>query len=333
MPHWVAAKAAGVPPGAAKGPARKRSTWSWAGRALRFGCAGNVTCAMAVLALLVPAAWSPLLARTVTVAADVAEEVGGAAGRMMGAGANVSSSAARIFSAITDNTLNFAETAWEGIDLTNVSVQSSAGRFFFDGQDDPVEVLALPEARALMGLPDFWQQSLVDISIFASPSRPIAEVHRHHFHTASYYSSLDLWLVWLDTGHVGLAWRWASVTYAARWSNPLWDLTADVTAEHIRISAMLQDAVQATIVRPDLSLNRDALASAPALQPPPWPLVAWRWGKRLAAWVWPRAESGPPPTTSAGARQGDDAAEPPGTAEGTDSSEDDDTSPGKSADL
>ena len=97
------------------------------------------------MALLVPAAWSPLLARTVSVAADVAEEVGGAAGRMMGAGANVSSSAARVFSAITDNTLNVAETIWEGIDLTNVSVVSSSGRLFFGGHEDPAEVLRTPE--------------------------------------------------------------------------------------------------------------------------------------------------------------------------------------------
>ena len=83
--------------------------------------------------------WSPLFVRSLTIASDVVEEVGGAAGRMMGAGANVSSSAARIFSALTGNALSLAETAWDGIDLANVSVNSSAGRFFFDGNEDAQE--------------------------------------------------------------------------------------------------------------------------------------------------------------------------------------------------
>eukprot|EP00959_Pyramimonas_sp_CCMP1952_P245767 5136459-Pyramimonas_sp.AAC.1 len=76
----------------------------------------------------------------------------------MGAGANVSSSAARIFSALTDNALGLAETAWEGIDLANVTVNSSAGRIFFDGNEYAEDVLTTPEARAVMGLPDHWLQ-------------------------------------------------------------------------------------------------------------------------------------------------------------------------------
>ena len=260
------------------------------------------------MALLVPAAWSPLLARTVSVAADVAEEVGGAAGRMMGAGANVSSSAARVFSAITDNTLNVAETIWEGIDLTNVSVVSSSGRLFFGGHEDPAEVLMTPEAQALMSLPSYWQQALLDISLFASPSRPVLEIHRHHFYSGSAYTALDIWLVWLDTGHVGVAWRAASVTYTARWANPLWDIAADVTAEHVRISELLQEAIQATMEKPDLSLTREALVAAPPIQLPSWPARAWRWAKRAAAWALPRAESGTS-TSTPSAAESDDAAD------------------------
>ena len=179
-----------------------------------------------------------------SIASDVAEEVGGAAGRMMGAGANVSSSAARIFSALTDNTLSLAETAWEGIDLTNVSVNSSAGRIFFDGNEYAEDVLTTPEARAVMALPDLWLQALADILIFASPSRPLVEVHKHIFISDSSYTALDLWMAWFDTGHAGLAWRTASVTYSVRWANPIWSLTEDATSQTVRISELLQGAVR-----------------------------------------------------------------------------------------
>ena len=131
------------------------------------------------------------------------------------------------------------------------------------------------------------------------------DIHKHHFYSGSAYTALDLWLVWLDTGHVGLAWRAASVTYAARWANPLWDFTAGVTAEHIRISEMLHQAIHATMDKPDLSVTRAAVGSAPVLVPPSILARSWKWGRRLIAWTWPRAGNGPPPTSSAAGSQSD----------------------------
>ena len=296
---WVTPKAAAgptamLPP---RPPARRRTSCPWWWRAVKAGCGchGGVSCTVLIIALLLPAAWTPLLARSFSIASDVAEEVGGAAGRMMGAGANVSSSAARIFSAITDNTLNLAETAWEGIDLTNVSVNSSAGRLFFDGSEDARELLSTPEAESLMALPAHWRASLWDLLAFASPSRPLVEVSRHYFYSAEAFTSVDLRLAWFDTGHAGVAWRVAEVTFTAKWCNPMWELTSDISSEHQRIAGMLHEAVQATIQQPDLTLSRAALAHAPVLAPPTWPARAWRMGRRLAAWApGPRSGGGRP---------------------------------------
>eukprot|EP00959_Pyramimonas_sp_CCMP1952_P137383 2875023-Pyramimonas_sp.AAC.1 len=55
------------------------------------GCSRSIL----MIAMPAPAAWSPLPARSVSIATDVAEEMGGAAGRAMDATAHVSSSAAR----------------------------------------------------------------------------------------------------------------------------------------------------------------------------------------------------------------------------------------------
>ncbi|CAK0855287.1 unnamed protein product [Prorocentrum cordatum] len=143
-----------------------------------------------------------------------------------------------------------------------------------------------------MSLPDHWLSSLLDIVPFASPTRPRVEVHKHFFYGEAAYTTLDLWMWWLDTGHVGVAWRTAEVIFTARWCNPLWDITSDITAEHLKIVAMLHSAVQATIVQPTLPLRRADLAEAPALVPPSWAWRAWRWSQKAVAWAWPRAGSG-----------------------------------------
>ena len=112
------------------------------------------------------------------------------------------------------------------------------------------------------------------------------------------------------------------MTYTASWANPLWDIAADVTAEHVRISELLQEAIQATLEKPDLSLTREALKATPPIQLPTWPARAWRWAKRAAAWALPRAGSGTS-TSTPSAAEFDDAADPgsadaaPNAAEGS----------------
>ncbi len=264
-------------------PLRRRTTWlgaSWKVAKRLCGCNWAGSFLALLVALTAPAAWSPLLARSVTIASDVAEEIGGATGRMMGAGANMSSSAARVFSALTDNTLNLADTAWTGIDLVNVSVNSSAGRLFIDGAEDLIDAVESPEAKRLMGLPDHWQSFLRDVLSFASPSRPVVDLHRNFFYSASSFTALDLHVKWLDSGHVGVSWRGSEVTFAARWCNPLWELTSDVTSEHLRIAELLGQAIDATISRPDLHLAKAHLQEAPVLVPPGWAIRAWRWARK-----------------------------------------------------
>ena len=142
------------------------------------------------------------------------------------------------------------------------------------------DALLAPEAQAIMALSSFWRESLMDVLAFAAPDRPLLEIQRHHFHSAGLFSTLDLRVAYLGTGHVGIAWRTAEVTFTAKWCNPLWDLWADITAKHNRIAVMLHEAVANTITPPDLTLDRASLSEAPVLSPPPWPVLAWRLGKR-----------------------------------------------------
>ncbi|CAK0903145.1 unnamed protein product, partial [Prorocentrum cordatum] len=277
-----------------------------------------------ILALLLPAAWSPRLARSVTIASDMAEQVGEAARRAMHAGANASSSAAQIFSAITDNTLIFAETVWEGIDLTSVTVKSSAGRLFFDGSDDLLEAILAPKAQGLMALPSHWRHSLARVLELSSPTRPLVEVHWDHFCSRGRFTALELWMKHFDVGHVDLAWRSAEASFTA-----YWNLFSDISPEYLKIDAMLQEALEATIPQPDLSLSKGALGHAPVLVAPSFVIRAWRWVCRLASWATGPQDGGVGPRLStptsddtvaegitaplnAGPHDGDNSTESPG---------------------
>eukprot|EP00959_Pyramimonas_sp_CCMP1952_P347946 7288287-Pyramimonas_sp.AAC.1 len=78
---------------------------------------------------------------------DVAEEVGSAAGRIVTAGANVSTSAAKLVSAVTDGSTGLVEAARRGVDLLDVQELGSTGRFFVENEDDWPAFLQEPEVQ------------------------------------------------------------------------------------------------------------------------------------------------------------------------------------------
>ncbi|CAK0794598.1 unnamed protein product [Prorocentrum cordatum] len=90
----------------------------------------------AMLLSILPASLFPNAARGLIVMTDAAEEVGSAAGRIGTAGANVSTSAAKLVSAVTDGSIGLVEAAWRGVDLLDVQVLGSTGRFFVEDEDD-----------------------------------------------------------------------------------------------------------------------------------------------------------------------------------------------------
>ncbi|CAK0819575.1 unnamed protein product [Prorocentrum cordatum] len=99
---------------------------------------------------ILPASLFPNAARGLIVMTDVAEEVGSAAGRIVTAGANVSTSAAKLVSAVTDGSIGLVEAAWRGVDLLDVQVLGSTGRFFVEDEDDWPAFFQEPEVQQVL---------------------------------------------------------------------------------------------------------------------------------------------------------------------------------------
>jgi len=85
---------------------------------------------MFVATLFAPAALCPNLARAAESGVRMASELGGTAGQVAGAGANITVLVADVANTIMRGSLNIAAEIWGGVDLLDVQALSSSEHVF-----------------------------------------------------------------------------------------------------------------------------------------------------------------------------------------------------------
>ncbi|CAK0881855.1 unnamed protein product [Prorocentrum cordatum] len=218
----------------------------------------------AVLLGILPASLFPTTARGLVAMTDVAEEVGAAAGKIVTAGATVSTSVAKLGSAVTDGSIGLVEAAWRGVDLMDVHVQGSTGRFFVEDEDDWPAFLQEPEVQRVMQLEPEFSDELERLLLFSSATRPRGEFTHSAFRSPNMYQSVSFWVRWLPSGHVGIAWRVVAIRFRPQWANPAWWLLGmDESAEAPTMAEQLKVLSESCFPAPELDLGPEALRGGP----------------------------------------------------------------------
>ncbi|CAK0877916.1 unnamed protein product, partial [Prorocentrum cordatum] len=223
--------------------------------------------ALAAMVLSIPpASLFPNAARGLIVMTDVAKEVGPAAGRIVTAGANVSTSAAKLASAATDGSIGLVEAAWRGVDLLDVQVLGSTGRFFVEDEDDWPAFLQGPEVQQVLQLEPEFSGELERLLLFSSATRPRGEFTHSAFRSPKSYQSVSFWVRWLPSGHVGIARRVVAIRFRPQWANPAWGLLGmDETAEAPAMAEQLKVLADSSFPAPELDLGPEMLRGTPGL--------------------------------------------------------------------
>ncbi|CAK0868950.1 unnamed protein product [Prorocentrum cordatum] len=220
----------------------------------------------AMLLRILPASLFPNAARGLIVMTDVAEEVGSAAGRIVTAGANVSTSAAKLVSAVTDGSIGLVEAAWRGVDLLDVQVLGSTGRFSVEDENDWPAFLQEPEVQQALQLEPEFSDELERLLLYSSATRPRGEFTHSAFRSPKSYQSVSFWVRWLPSGHVGIAWRVVTIRFRPQWANPVWGLLGmDETAEAPAMAEQLKVLADSSFPAPELDLGPEMLRGTPAL--------------------------------------------------------------------
>ena len=267
-------------------------------RRRRHGCegvcaallAGYLPTSLLVMGMLavLPGALFPSAARGVNAVTDVVEGMGGAASKVFTSGANVTDSAAKFVAAITDGTLTLGETAWRGFDLMNISASCRAGRLFLDPDDDVPSLLQEYARSGSLSVPAVWLDAVIGVFQATDESRPMSDGHFHQFVPGGSFGAVSVWVKWLKSGHVGIAWRSSAITFTPRWANPAWEIAGyDFGSVAHEMAALLQRVVSETMPDPNLALTTDELVDTPGLPaatiPKLWRRAArwWRWSRNF----------------------------------------------------
>ena len=265
--------------------AKGRAAWSAAAsRCFKAYCRCSTLAVLSVVGLcFMPGFFFPNAARGAQAFITIGEELGQATSGIAHAGANMTKAMAFVVTALTNQGASLADTAWKGVDLTNVSVKVGAGRLFAGEVETLEDVLFCEAGRNLTGVPTELESIWKPLLKALRSEVPVAQVEHQSFVSQGHWHTLSLWGRSLRSGYSGVAWRVAEVDFTVAWANPLWELAeCDTDTEAEQVAALLQALVSTTApVSVDVELSEAAVAESPVLEtggPRAW----WRW---LGRWL------------------------------------------------
>ena len=266
----MSARAAGAagPKRPPRAPKRGRWRWPTLPRA-------NTVVLGALAILLLTLAGEPLflkeVARTLGAVAVVAEGAGALTGAVAHAAANATVAVTSTAASLATSSLSIAREAWVGVDLLKVTANRSHGRVIAESLD---------EIKSWAAYNPTFANLAVDVNVVMRPaekvssSLPLAEWTDSTADVNSgRWTSWRLWSRHLPSGHIAVAFEVCTVTFRARWSNPVWELLAidpnDSAQEVLRVLSGIVDAMP-QVPEAEVSLENAALGfpELPALSPP-----------------------------------------------------------------
>ena len=151
---------------------------------------------------------------------------------------------------ISRSAFSLAEEAWRGVDLHRLEANASALRWYQVAGLSSAELMDSPMGVSLREFPDFCQQRLLDAIGAAAHIMPHLQFTRRHFRSSGDYVECEF-VVQLFGPYIGVQAFVGTVSFEARWANPVWDLfKSDVSASLDSMTQQVHEALdKATAVK------------------------------------------------------------------------------------
>ena len=191
------------------------------------------------------------IARVLGSVATVTESVGNATTDFIGASSRITSSAAGLVLAVTENGLNITETAWRGIDVVNLTAARCGGTVVVDNAATLRSWLHSHHAQLLLPCLKVDNKALVAAAgESVSLGSQAIDVSAEQLDLQGLFSSHRLVASLRPDGQVMISFDFVSVSFASLWCNPLWEILGyPFDAEKEQILAALSSGV-ATLPSP-----------------------------------------------------------------------------------
>ena len=195
--------------------------------------------AVAFIILLIAALYSgsdgPI--KHVTSILGSAAKVTEAASLVVDSGADLTTTTLRSMVSITTGTLNLAEAAWHGIDLTSLDAKQVRGRVTADTEAVLAQWLTSEAGANATGAPEAvraqWAQHLWQVAV----QMPYQRFAEEHLNVSACFTRHEAAFMLMKSGYVLLDFSILTITFAPQWSNPLWEVFATpMDTQHDQIS-------------------------------------------------------------------------------------------------
>ena len=166
-----------------------------------------------------------------------AAKVTEAASLVVDSGADLTTTTLRSMVSITAGTLNLAETAWHGVDLTRLDAKQVRGRVSADTEAVLAQWLLSDSGANATGAPvmvrEQWAQHLWQVAV----QLPYQRFAEEHLNISESFTRHEAAFMLMKSGYVLLDFSILTITFAPQWSNPLWEVFATpMDTQHDQIS-------------------------------------------------------------------------------------------------
>ena len=263
-------------PRPARAPRRRfwiRTLFSWDPRVL-----------VASAVLLVCMHGIPTVAKSADALLSSMASLGGAAGHLAWAGANLTEAVSSVVVASTASSLSLVDEAWRGIDLVNVTARAESGRLVIDDPSQLIVYLKSAPGADLLPVPDNIRRFIAERAAGIGRRVPSLSVSRSEFNSTGGIWQVECTFTLVANDYLAMAWRVGWAKFDLQWANPFWDLLemcTDTETEQIQKKAL---AVLSGLLAEHASAWQAGFADVPLIETSPWQV--WQ---RYLWWVftWP----------------------------------------------
>ena len=164
--------------------------------------------------------WAPTMLRGFSAFVGLTEEVSAAASAMIKAGANATVILSNAALSISRAAGSLLGEAWDGIDLSNLTANATATRWYQNPSMPLQQLLRTSVGQDMMSLPKPFRDRLLRDLYSVSPDLPFRQQAFHHFCSDGDYAEYEFTVQLFASGHVGVQLFHGHVKFKAQWANP-----------------------------------------------------------------------------------------------------------------
>ena len=164
-----------------------------------------------------------------------------------GSAANLTVAVSDVAVAVSRGGVSIISEVWAGVDMIDACCHAHGAKWYMQDGQQAADLLGTPMGRQLSKLPEDERLFVLESIDTVGPTYPAFASCNSSVSLNGSFRHFSSEVRWFSAGYVGVRFIYGEILFRPQWSNPLWELVFDVTAEEETLVERLYDTLRRAI--------------------------------------------------------------------------------------